>query len=128
MPHVASTLTNTTKYTNWIRGGDGRLVMGKSVTIGGGFGLANKNFVTQTGASITSVTDEELKFLEADYHFQEHQKAGFVRVYKSAVNGDRALGDMAAGDASQPLSPMSYQEKDDKDPSVMSVHTGPVAA
>jgi hypothetical protein len=129
MPHIASTLTNATKYTEWTRGGDGRLIEGRSVVIKGGFGLADKNFVTPTGAILTQVTDDELAFLDSDYHFKEHIKGGFLRVYKKGyAPGEKAADGMQLGDKSQPLNPMQFQGKDPAKPETMSVSTGSVAA
>ncbi|ASW06301.1 hypothetical protein [Rhizobium sp. 11515TR] len=128
MPHIASTLTNSTKYTEWNRNSDGRLTAGRSVTIKGGFGLADKNFVTPTGAILTSISDDDLAFLEKDHHFNEHVKNGFLKVYrKGAVPGEKAMDGMKLGDASQPLNPMQFQDNDPSKPEVLSVSTGSVS-
>ncbi|NTJ46905.1 hypothetical protein G6K93_07750 [Agrobacterium rhizogenes] len=127
MPHIASTLTNSTKYTEWNRNSDGRLTAGRSVTIKGGFGLADKNFVTPTGAILTSISDDDLAFLEGDHHFKEHLKGGFLKIYKKgAVPGEKAMDGMQLGDASQPLNPMQFQDNDPSKPEVLSVNTGSV--
>ncbi len=128
MPHIASTLTNSTKYTEWNRNADGRLTAGRSVTIKGGFGLADKNFVTPTGAILTSISDDDLAFLERDHHFNEHIKNGFLKVYKKgAVPGEKAMDGMKLGDASQPLNPMQFQDNDPNKPETLSVSTGSVS-
>ncbi|ENN86067.1 hypothetical protein RHSP_32011 [Rhizobium freirei PRF 81] len=128
MPHIASTLTNATRYTEWNRGGDGRLIEGRSVVIKGGFGLADKNFVTPTGAILTSISDDELAFLESDHHFKEHLKNGFLKIYKKgAVPGEKAADGMQLGDKSQPLNPMQFQDNDPNKPETLSVSTGSVS-
>lgn len=128
MPHIASTLTNSTKYTEWRRNDDGRLIEGRSVVIKGGFGLADKNFVTPTGAILTSISDDELAFLETDYHFKEHVKGGFLKVYKKGpVAGEKAADGMQLGDKSQPLNPMQFQDNDPNKPETLSVSTGSVS-
>ncbi len=129
MPHIASTLTSSTRYVEWIRGGDGRLVEGKSVTIKGGFGLANDKFVTPKGAILSEVNDEELAFLEANTHFQEHVKNGFITVIRGrAVDGEKVASSMKLGDASQPLNPQMFKDGAKDDPSVLRVSTQVKAA
>lgn len=129
MPHIASTLTCDQKYAQFIRSGDGFLteIEDQTVVIKGGFGLANKHFVTPTGAVMTPVTDTQLAFLENHTHFQQHKKAGFVKVIKSgSTDGDKAASDMKLGDKSQPLNPQMYAKKDDSRPDALSVNTGPI--
>lgn len=127
MPYVASTLTNSTKYTDWTRN-EGKLIEGLSVTIKGGFGLADKNFVTPTGAVLTKVTDEEFEFLQTNHHFKQHANNGFVKVYKGSVPGEKAMDGMQLGDKSSPMNPMQFAEKDEGKPEIMSVNTGSAAA
>ena len=127
MPYIASTLTSPTRYVDWLRAGDGSLVEKKSVTIKGGFGLAHKNFVTHQGAVLTSVTDEELSFLESDWHFKEHLKEGFVKVIrKGPAEGEKAATDMKLGDKSQPINPLQFKTKNKDDVEALTVNTGPV--
>ncbi|WP_321905131.1 hypothetical protein [Paraburkholderia tropica] len=129
MPYIASTLTNPHKYAAFFRGGDGFLteIDDKSVTIKGGFGLANKNFVTPTGAVLTHVSDEQVAFLEQHHEFRQHQEKGFVKIIKSgSADGDKAASGMTLGDKSQPRNPQMYQKKDDDKPDVLSVNTGRV--
>jgi hypothetical protein len=129
MPYIASTLTNPQKYAAFHRGGDGFLteIEEKSVRIKGGFGLANHNFVTPTGAVLTQISDAQLAFLEQHAQFLEHQEKGFVKVLKSgSADGDKAASGMTLGDKSQPRNPQMYKTKDDKNPEVLSVNTGRV--
>jgi NAD kinase len=129
MPYIASTLTCNQKYACFHRGGDGFLteIEDKSVLVKGGFGLANHNFVTPTGATLTPVTDAQLAFLEQHSQFLEHQEKGFVKIIKSSnADGDKAASGMTLGDKSQPLNPQMYKKKDDQNPDVLSVNTGRV--
>jgi hypothetical protein len=128
MPYVASTLTCDNEYANFHRSADGFLnkIEDESVVIKGGFGLANKNFVTPTGATLTQVTDAQLVLLEKHVQFKAHQEKGFVKVIKGSTDGDKAAVGMTLGDKSQPLNPQMYQKKDDEKPEILSVHTGPV--
>ncbi len=124
MPHIASTLTSDTRYTDWTRNADGRLIEGHSVTVKGGFGLANKQFVTPQGAILTPVSDADVEFLERHSHFQEHAKAGFVKVIaKGKPEGEVAAHNMKLGDASQPMNPQMFKEGAKDDPTVLRVNT-----
>jgi hypothetical protein len=128
MPYIASTLTCDNKYTNFIRGGDGFLTETDSVVVKGGFGLANQNFITLQGATLTQVTDAQLALLEQHAQFKAHQEKGFVKVFKGSTDGEKAAAGMTLGDKSQPLNPQMYQKKDDAHPEILSVNTGPVKA
>jgi len=122
MPHIASTLTCDNRYANYLRG-DGILTEAEGVTIKGGFGLANQNFVTPTGAVVTAVTDSELALLEKHPQFREHQARGFVKILKGTTDGDKGAVGMTLGDKSQPINPQMYQKKDDERPEILSVST-----
>lgn len=128
MPYIASTLTCDQKYAHFVRNGDFLTeVEDQTVIVKGGFGLANQNFVTPTGAVMTPVTDAQLASLEKHSQFKVHQDKGFVKVIKSgSADGDKAASGMTLGDKSQPLNPQMYQKKDDEKPEIISVHTGPV--
>lgn len=126
MPHVASTLTCDNKYATYLRGADNFLTENESVTIKGGFGLANQNFVTPTGAVLTPVTDADVALLEKHPQFKDHQDKGFVKILKGSADGDKAASGMTLGDKSQPLNPQMYQAKDDANPEILSVSTGRV--
>jgi hypothetical protein len=128
MPYIASTLTCDNKYTDWLRGQDGFLTERESVTIKGGFGLSNANFITPTGATLTSVTDAQAAFLETHSLFKEHRERGFVKILKGTSDGDKAASGMTLGDKSQPLNPQMYEKKDDERPEILSVNTGAVKA
>ncbi len=125
MPHIASTLTCDTEYVQWHRGGDDRLVKARSVVVKGGFGLANKNFVTPQGAVLTEVSDDDAAFLETDHHFKEHQKEGFVKIIKGrSTDGEKAADGMTLGDKSQPKNHSMYKGKDMAGPKEVSVFSG----
>lgn len=128
MPHIASTLTCDNKYANYIRGGDGFLTETESVIIKGGFGIANRNFVTLQGATLTPVTDAQLAMLEQHSQFKAHQEKGFIKIIKGSADGEKAAVGMTLGDKSQPLNPQMYEKKDDERPEILSVNTGPVKA
>lgn len=125
MPHIASTLTNSTRYTDFERAGDGSLIEKFAVTVNGGFGLANKNFITPQGAVLTQVSDEEAAFLMKHQQFKDHMKGGFVKVLAKSQDGEKVAADMDRADKSQPLSPASFKEKVGVED--LSVSTGPVA-
>ncbi len=125
MPHIASTLTCDNEYVQWNRHGDGTVTKGESVLIRGGFGLANKNFVTPQGAILTEITDQELEFLEKDFHFNKHREGGFLKVIRSgSKDGEKAASDMTLGDKSQPRTPSDFSDKKEDQPEILSVNTG----
>lgn len=129
MPHIASTLTCDNRYTDWIHGGDGRLVEGKSVTVKGGFGLANKQFITPQGAILTEVSDADIAFLESHKQFRDHVEHGFIKVIsRGSLDGTAAAKGMTQGDKSQPLSPKSFKEGSKDDPGILRASTGQVKA
>lgn len=124
MPHIASTLSCPTEYTDWKRVADGTLVKGHSVVVKGGFGLADKNFITPTGAVLTEVSADDVAFLEQNVHFKEHQRGGFVKILSKREDGEKAADKMTLGDKSQPMHPSQFKDKTDIES--LSVNTGPV--
>ena len=124
MPHVASTLTCNNIYAEYHNSGTGAPIRGHQVEIKGGHGMADKNFVTPTGAVLTEVTDEDVAMLEKCPAFIEHQKGGFVHILKRKVDGEKIVSDMKTRDGSAPLTPAHFKDKDPNDPSVLSVNSG----
>ena len=105
MPYIHSTLTNDTAYASYVKTGDGSPnKIERQVLIKGGANRATKQLVTPLGA-VTSVTDEELEFLEKNELFQQHKKGGFIKVTKWDSNPDRAVHDMTPKDGCAPKTP-----------------------
>lgn len=107
MPYIFSTLTCDNAYTHWEKSADNQQVQQRSVTVKGGNGVMNKNFITPQGV-MTEVTDEELAFLESVYAFQEHVKNGFIVVEKKAAAPEKVKANMKQKDESAPITPADY--------------------
>ena len=123
MPHVASTLTSDNVYVEYREGGADMKVPTREVLVKGGIGIANKNLVTPTGATLTEITGDEAKLLESNEVFKFHQKNGFVQILSRKADGDKVASDMITRDGSAPLTPSHFSEKND-DPSTLSVNSG----
>lgn len=108
MPYIYSTLSNDNHYhlhtepTNK-KSQEVRDII-KTVTIKGGAGIATKQLITPLGV-VTKVTDEELKFLEADEAFQTHLRNGFVKIERKKYDVDKVVPDMSSRDGSDPITP-----------------------
>lgn len=117
MPHIASTLTHDVKYTFWTSNPGGintkREINGKNhILIKGGHGVAQRDAAgglhTPDGV-ITTVTEDELKLLEADEVFQTHLKNGCVKVLKQNTAPEKAAKDMSAS-KDAPLTPKDFEK------------------
>lgn len=109
--YVYSTLTNSQKYTNWVRGAEGQLPQQEfSILIKGGANLSRgafPHFETPRGV-VTIITEEELAQLETNHDFNAHIKNGFVTVRKDSVDPEVAVAaGMKQQDESAPYTPNS---------------------
>lgn len=113
MSYIYSTLSSDQLYTLWITPkNEGMLPKKKSqVLIKGKANVADKNFITPRGM-VTSVSDEELKQLEANSQFRKHVERSFIKVEAKKANVDKAVKDMEARDASAPLTADSFKAED----------------
>lgn len=109
--YVASTLAAAVEYMGFKpQVADNLPTIERSVTIGGGAGVANKRFVTPRGV-ITPVTREEAEFLEGHYLFQLHKANGYVQILDSKPSDpDEVAADMTGRDNSAPIVPQDYKE------------------
>jgi hypothetical protein len=109
---VYSTLANDQSYTNYTDAKDRRSdlpsVIG-SVYIKGGFGVADKQFLTPQGA-VTEVDDDELEMLNANYDFQQHVKRGHIKVSDMEAPAEKVAADMDHSDPSLPLNENDYAD------------------
>lgn len=110
MPYIASTLATAVTYVDYSATHENGLPHAKaSVTIEGGFGVANKNLITPQGV-VTPVTDEQLAVLCKVELFRTHEANGFVQVLdKNPGDPERASADMNRNDPSAPLTDASYE-------------------
>lgn len=124
MPHIASTMTSDTHYSDWVSNPGGinvkkDIVGKKQVTIRGGHGVAklhkNGARITPDGV-ITEVTEEELAFLKKDEVFQTQLKGGFVKILtpSAAKTAEKApekiAADMTPADNSAPLTDKDFKK------------------
>lgn len=121
--HIYSTLANSTEYVNYIRHNpQGVNVVGKTVVIKGGTGIAREHMQTPLGVH-TAVRDEDFEWLQNDPHFKEHQKRGYVTIQKSEAHPEKvaadmsvrqwvkdAIGNVIPGD-SFPVAPQDFSDK-----------------
>jgi hypothetical protein len=119
MPVVYSTSTNDTSYVQYYPAAKGEATarVKRRVTIRGGANLAptrkqSEQLITPT-VGVTRVTQDELDFLESNYHFNLHKENKFIFVDKSPSAGKREADQVmrSAGmnprDGSAPLTPNS---------------------
>ena len=111
MPYVYSTATAGDSYVKYKYSADGKSlpIAVKTVTIRGGHGVSDKNFVTPRGV-VTEVSQEDLDFLLSDPNFMEHVKAGFMSYDKKKVDPEKKIKNMAKKDGSAPLTPADFEE------------------
>lgn len=121
MPHVASTMSSDTHYSDWTSNPGGinvkkEITGKKQVTVHGGHGVAklhkNGARITPEGV-ITEVTEAELAFLQKDEVFQTHLKHGFVKILSNAASKaapEKIAKDMAGADASAPLTDKDFKK------------------
>lgn len=107
MPYIVSTLSNDNVFADYNRGDAGAGGMGRpavtktSVTINGGANVAN-GLRTPEGV-LTSVSEEELAFLQSHRNFQQQVDAGFLKVMSREADPDKVADDMTDRDQSAPL-------------------------
>lgn len=113
MPHVYSTLSNDTCYTNYEKGGADMPVVRAKVLVKGGTNVANARLITPLGV-VTTVTDEEMTELERNPVFQKHIQNGFVKVEKKKYDPEKVAGSMKTRDLSAPVVPGDYSNEQPK--------------
>jgi len=93
--HIYSTLANSTQYINYARHNPGAVnVVGKTVLIKGGSGIAREHMQTPLGVH-TAIEDQDYEWLQNDPHFKEHLKRGYLVVRKGEVHPEKVAADMA---------------------------------
>lgn len=113
MPHIVSTLSANTAYTQYAGDGNGANRPVRSVTVKGGANVANKRFALTDGiltpdGVATQVSDDDLEFLESNEVFKKHLQGGYVKVLKSKPDASKVAKDMTSRDQSAPLTPNSF--------------------
>ena len=128
MPFVISTLTGDQEYTLWAPNPEGKGVpkVRKSVIVFGGANTAPQGLgLVKTGAILTpkgvatSVSKEELEFLEANKAFKRHKDRGYLTISNAKnINADEVAKDMTAKDAGAQLEDSDFPDDADKKPKV----------
>lgn len=115
MNYVYSTLSNSVTYHKYADTPvEQNPIILKSVTILGGANIADFRYHTPV-ALRTEVTDEDLEFLESDYHFNEHIKKGFIKIEKRKnIEVEKAVRDLNKKDLSAPKTPQDPEFSQEK--------------
>lgn len=110
---IFSTLAADVSYTGYAEPkGDNLPQVQMAVVVKGGAGVANRRTLDTPRGLVTSVTEDEAKFLRAHPVFIEHEKNGHVQVSKENATGDDAAADMAGRDNSAPLVDEDFNDAD----------------
>lgn len=114
MHHIYSTLANNNEYVRYTNNGPGGVnIAERSVLIKGGHGIHKKGIGTAMGVH-TSVSDEDMAWLQEDFSFKQHMKNGYIQVKKGEVNTEVAAADMVTRDQKTDACPIVPQDfKDD---------------
>jgi len=107
-------MSSAVDFNRFEKGGADMPVKTGKITIHGGAGVANKNLITPNGV-VTTVTDEEMEFLNAHELFVQFKKNGFITVEKKKVDVEKVVADMSdKADPSAPITPADYVAADEK--------------
>lgn len=111
MPHIVSTLAAGNNYNVYEpkpanNKASGVNVVKRTIAINGGANVAKRG--GETGVLVprgvvTSVSETDLELLEANPHFKEHVKRGFLKVMNEKVSGNKAAKDLNSDDESKAL-------------------------
>jgi len=117
--YVFSTLSTDTAYTDYADGGGDMPVVKSTITIKGGANVADKNLVTPMGV-MTKVSEDQLASLKNNKVFQLHEQNGFIKITEKAYGVEEVVvGEgMAEKDASAPLTPADYEDRNGPQPVV----------
>lgn len=109
--YIYSTLAADVNYTNFVAGGADIPTALEPVHIKGGTGVIDGRMVTNHGAVVTEVTEEQLEYLRANSVFQIHEKNNFIQVSDELVDVEVAAADMDR-DPSAPMTPHDLKDED----------------
>jgi hypothetical protein len=118
MYHVYSTMANSNRYAKYRADSpNGVRIIERDVVINGGSGINTKHIGTPLGI-YTSVSDEDMDWLKDDFAFNQHIKAGYIRVEKHKVHTEVAAADMVTRDQKTdacPIVPEQFNLDGDKE-------------
>jgi hypothetical protein len=114
MHHIYSTLANNNEYIQYNNNGMGGVnTVQRSVLIKGGHGIHKKGIGTAMGVH-TTVSDDDMAWLQEDFSFKQHIKNGYIQVKKGEVNTEVAAADMVTRNQKSDACPIVPQDfKDD---------------
>lgn len=103
--YVYSTLASSVRYVNHkkVKGNDLPQPEGEGVLIHGGAGVPDKARLETPHGVVTTVTAEDVEYLNRNPVFVLHQANGFIKVDMQLINTEAAAGDMNANDESRAL-------------------------
>jgi hypothetical protein len=118
MHHVYSTLANNNEYVLYTNNGPGGVnIAERTVLIKGGHGVHKKGIGTPMGVH-TTVSDDDMAWLQEDFSFKQHIKNGYIQVRKSDVNTEVAAADMVTRNQRTdacPIVPQDFKDDGDKE-------------
>lgn len=114
MAYVTSTMSAGINYAIYKKTAGGLSIVVKEITVNGGNGVINKNFITPEGV-VTYLSDEDLELLENHPLFKTHKENGFVKVHKSEKV---KIDDLQTKDLSAQKTPDDFTKKGKKPPKV----------
>lgn len=111
MPYIYSTLTCDQAYTIYSEGANGLKVPQGNIIIKGGTGIANDRLITPLGV-VTSVSEDNLKLLQENPIFQQHEANGFISIQKDgkAQDPEKVAGEMNTDNKDAPVTPSDYEK------------------
>lgn len=109
MIYIISNAANSTDYAIYANTSDKDLaVIQEVITIKGGSGVINKNFITPEGV-VTEVTDAQYELLKKDPSFQQHLKNKTLAVVtKKDSAAPEKIASTLYRDNSSPVRPSDY--------------------
>lgn len=118
MYHVYSTLANNNEYVRYTNNGPGGVnIAERSILIKGGHGIHKKGIGTPMGVH-TTVSDDDMAWLQEDFSFNQHIKNGYIQVKKGEVNTEVAAADMVTRNQKTdacPIVPQDFKEDGDRE-------------
>jgi hypothetical protein len=126
--YIYSTMTDSVNYTFYEQNENRDVnTIIKQILIKGGANLPDKHFITPLGV-VTSVSDDDLEWLESNPVFQQHKKAGFITIHKKKVDIEKVVCNMTHRDEASPLTPEDYPQVDANGQRIPRAHLHSVGA
>lgn len=113
MLYIISTMSSSVQYCKYDNRRKDINVLLDSVIIKGNTGVADKKtLITNSGGSITPVTEQQYEWLKNDPLFKLHEKAGYIRVEKSKMSAEnKAEREAEVKDKSAQLTDKDFKQQ-----------------